>query len=297
MDNNEVSKILLDRRYMISTVIFITVFSVLFMIIYSPFSDTSWLGFAPRMRLVLSVSYYLVAVSVLIVSKLLMSALSHKIRFNTFRYVLWLIGEYLLLSLFYNFFSIIYQRLFIGQEQGIIWLRSFLCVAAIMTVPYVIATLYAAYRSKAEELAMERYERSVLAENAADVQRNAMVNLRDYNGTVRLSLDAESLYYVESQDNYVKIYYESEGKIHNYMLRCSTKNIESAFAGTQLVRCHRSFIVNISKIKVVRNEKGTMYIELKHQGMRHIPVSKNYAQVFSAALLAAEMSVKVKQAV
>ena len=61
------------------------------------------------------------------------------------------------------------------------------------------------------------------------------------------------------------------------MLRSTTKAIETKF-GSWLIRCHRGYLVNKSKISIFRNDRDGMYIRLMHDGIRQIPVSKSYAQ-------------------
>lgn len=286
MKQHEIPKFLLDRNYMMFTVLFIAMFTAVFLLIYSPFSQTMWLGFSHPSQGLFTAGFFIVAVALMLVSKQIMYWAQSRIVFSPARYVLWLVAELLVISLFYNFFTAVWVRSNGGEFVDTVWLRSFLCVTAILALPYAIATLYAAYRSKAEELELERHNNALRNRSEGDNSKVSLVNMCDSNGNFRLSLDVDSLYYVESQDNYVKIYYQSEGKMHNYMLRCSTKTLESSFAGTSLVRCHRSYIVNLNKIKMLKNERNTTCVELKHVGIRPIPISKSYYESFMKAFSA-----------
>ena len=52
-----------------------------------------------------------------------------------------------------------------------------------------------------------------------------------------------------------------------------------------MVRCHRSYYVNPSHIKVLRKEKeGVIYAELDAQEVIHIPVTKRYYDRLSEML-------------
>ena len=81
---------------------------------------------------------------------------------------------------------------------------------------------------------------------------------------------------MESQDNYVKIHYENQGKLMSYMLRCRTKAVEEALAETSMVRCHRSYMVNVMKINHIRKGGKARYIVLSSDTIKPIPVSKSY---------------------
>ena len=46
--------------------------------------------------------------------------------------------------------------------------------------------------------------------------------------------------------------------------------------GTGMVRCHRSYIVNIAKIRFVGEEHRMHYISMDNETIKRIPVSKSY---------------------
>ena len=111
-----------------------------------------------------------------------------------------------------------------------------------------------------------------------------MVNLYDNSGTLRLTLNIESLYYLESEDNYIRVYYKHNDKVLSYMLRCRTRSIEESLKGSCMVRCHRSFIVNINKISVMEEERRMHYIRLDDESIKRIPVSKSYYDTLVTSL-------------
>ena len=135
-------------------------------------------------------------------------------------------------------------------------------------------TLFAAYKSKTEELQMLQYELSLVS--GESVVYPSLINLYDYNGALKFTINSDSLYYMESQDNYVKIYYENQGKLLSYMLRCRTKAIEENLAETSMVRCHRSYMVNVMKINHIKKGGKARYIVLSSDEIKPIPVSKSY---------------------
>ncbi len=271
--NRGIPKFLLDKRYLFGSVIFVMTFSFLFMAIYTPFSNTAWFDVTNRLDLGMTVTFYIVAVAIMLVSKMLMNSLQHRIRFTYMLYLLWVVAEIVVISLFYTYFTAVYIKPAEYMLSDIL-LKALGCILMIVAIPYIILTLYAAYRDKTEELEMLQYEMSLGEENA--VSYPSLVNLYDYNGTLKLTINAESLYYMESQDNYVKIYYENQDKLHSYMLRCRTKAIEESLSGTSMVRCHRSYMVNVMKINHIRKAAKSRYIVLSNEQIKPIPVSKSY---------------------
>lgn len=106
-----------------------------------------------------------------------------------------------------------------------------------------------------------------------------MYNFYDERGELKLSLKADALYYLEAADNYVKIHYAQAGKIHGLLIRNTLKNVEWRFRGKDLIRCHRSYIVNFGKVQMLRKEEGDVMLDFGDERLPNIPVSKSYQAV------------------
>lgn len=281
--NKKAPRYLLESRTLTGSVIFIVLFSILFMIIYGPYSSTSWLtlmfqeqessevysGFRMVMA---SVAFYLVAIAFLILSKVLLHQVHRRHPITNGQLMLWVGGEVVMESFIYTVFT----ELFVITDPNIflsILGRSILVLAFILIVPYVICVLYATTRY--QRLLLDRIGMNMVNDKTDNTDPK-LIHLVDSTGKLKMSICIDSLYYVESQDNYVKIYYEADGKLCNYMLRSTTKAIENKF-GEYLIRCHRGYIVNKNKIKIFRNDRDGMYIKLTHDGIKQIPVSKSYS--------------------
>jgi DNA-binding LytR/AlgR family response regulator len=196
-----------------------------------------------------------------------------KIDFTPLKYILWIMAEMVIISLFYTHFTYVFIT---PLEESIfnIMFKAFGCIILIIAIPYTIMTLYAAYKAKTEELQMLQYELSLVS--GESVVYPSLINLYDYNGALKFTINSDSLYYMESQDNYVKIFYENNGKILSYMLRSRTKTIEENLSDTSIVRCHRSYMVNVMKINHIKKGGKTRYIVLSSDEIKPIPVSKSY---------------------
>ncbi|MDP4223754.1 MAG: LytTR family DNA-binding domain-containing protein, partial [Bacteroidota bacterium] len=103
-----------------------------------------------------------------------------------------------------------------------------------------------------------------------------MIPFYDEKSVLKLSVKKENLLYLESEENYVSICYLNKGKISKYLLRDTLKRMEENFTGTEIVRCHRSYMVNFEKVRVIRKDKEGLKLELDYPSVMDIPVSKTY---------------------
>ena len=305
MQSREIPKYMISRRYISAIIAFIVAFSALFMEIYKPFSLAVWFSTNDTLHFSLTILFYVAAIVVLIASRSTMYALQDRFMMSINRYVVWLMGENIAISLLY---TIITLSLF--PEEGITFetlgTRALFCVTMILVIPNGLILFYAAYRAKCEEVEASEYQLQKLREEcrrlelmtkhekerreeaitqAAALDRSPrMINLYDNNNTLRLTISLDSLYYLESEDNYIKVHYKHNDKIATYMLRCRTKSVEEALRDTVMKRCHRSYIVNISKIRFIHDEHRLHFITLDDDSIRRLPLSKSYYESVLASL-------------
>lgn len=287
-------RFLLESRTLASSVIAIVIFSIIFMLIYGPYSSTSWLTLmadAPQSAELLtkfhavmaSIAFYFVAIAFLILSKVVLYHIGRKNQLINAHLISWIGGEVVMISFIYTVFTALFNLA--NPEMFLpIWGRSILVLSIIIIVPYVICLQHATNRHQQQLL--NRLGMDVVNDKTEDTDPK-LIHLVDNTGRLKMSISIDSLYYVESQDNYVKIYYDSDGKLCNYMLRSTTKAIEAKF-GDWLLRCHRGYLVNKNKIRIFRNDRDGMYIRLMHDGIRQIPVSKSYVQSIQRTLAHSE---------
>ncbi len=296
MARSEIPINLVSRTYISALILFILLFSGLFLLVYDSFDVSMWFSTKDMLCFLMTIIFYVASVVILIISRTVMYALQDRLLMTVARYLWWVLSECVAVALLY---TIITATMFPQPDVTIpdLALRSFLCTVMILSIPNGIVSFYAVYRSKCEELKASQYQLQRLREenvrlmtiretdkhNEASKQmlshadRNPrMVNLRDNSGTLRLTINIDTLYYLKSEDNYINVYYKHNDKIASYMLRCRTKLIEQMLQGTGMVRCHRSYIVNTAKIRFIGEEHRMHFLMLDDDSIKRIPVSKSY---------------------
>lgn len=197
--------------------------------------------------------------------------------------------------------NLIYARLIGIVELGtgdflIAMLVTFLLAIFPLTVN--IAMKYnrflALNQKEAQEIGQElkSYEQR-LAEQVVHSKENTspelplLLNLIAENEKDRLELLPEDLLYIESADNYSNVVYLKNGSPSRQLIRSSLKRLETQIAFPYIIRCHRSYMVNIRQIEEVSGNAQGYKLSFKTPGIDPVPVSRNYGPDVLAHLKAA----------
>ena len=154
----------------------------------------------------------------------------------------------------------------------------------ILLIPYAFSFLYLNLLEKSKQLNQlknrNRSKRNFInSQQSENKMAGDLVNFYDENDVLRLSIKLFNLYYVESDLNYVTVYYTQNEELKSFTLRSSLSKIENDYPSSPLIRSHRSFLINFDKVKSFQKEKEGGVIELDHPGTPSIPVSKTYIEV------------------
>jgi DNA-binding LytR/AlgR family response regulator len=103
-----------------------------------------------------------------------------------------------------------------------------------------------------------------------------MIPLRDEKGVLRMSLKRSDILYMQGSDNYVTVWYQAHSKVTRFMLRNTLRTMEDELKQESIIRCHRSYLVNVEKVKLIRREKEGLVLELDSIPPSIVPVSRTY---------------------
>lgn len=93
----------------------------------------------------------------------------------------------------------------------------------------------------------------LLNEKLIENQQEKIIHFESDYKNDELIIKPSSLIMIMAADNYIEVYYEIDGKIKNQMIRSSLTKAEKAISEYHyILKCHRSFIVNINHIAEVQ---------------------------------------------
>lgn len=279
--NKKLPSYLLGKYQLICTGTFSVLFAIIFLNIYIPFSDTAWFGLGQSDMFSGTLVFIFVSIMTLVISRTLMYRSKRLFEMSFLEYILWCIGEIVAIGAIYTNLTMEITGGMGGKGLEIFG-RSLLYGTIALGIPYILSGMYFSIIDKNTTIRLMSYENVVTDEPPVHESSLQKITLYDNSGSLKMSLNLDSLYYIESDDNYIKVWYtDSKGELKQYMLRCRLKTVEESFKGC-LVRCNRKYIVNIEKVKVLRKESDAYVLELDNEAIPTLPVTKTYTDIVLA---------------
>lgn len=235
-----------------------------------PFStDTSWH--------ILVCIMVLIGMAVAALSRWLMKFYStrHTVTYNS--YILWIVAEILAMTAVYTAISSFMNV----KPFFVIFETVFFKVVRILLIPYIMSYVYFIWQEKSHQLKLIKSS----MEGEEVVAQRAYIQLHDERDKMQLSIRRENLLMLISSDNYVTVWYLNNNVPKQTMIRNNLKRISQYLEDTNVKRCHRSYMVNMDHVKLLRREKDGIFIELGIDGVPVVPISKTYSDSISQWLV------------
>lgn len=267
---------LLGKYQLIGAVTFSVLFAVVFLNIYIPFSETAWFRLGDSTMFAYTVAFVAISILFLVISRMLMYRSKKVLQLNYISYILWCAIEIIIICGLYTAMTM-GMPLEHNETHMDVFGRALLYGTISLGIPYLISGMYFAIIDKNNTIRLMNYENVVTDEPVKPEASMQKITLFDNSGALKLSLNPDNLYYIESDDNYIKVWYtDSKGELKQYMLRCRLKTVEEGFKGSGLVRCNRKYIVNIHKVATLRKESEGYVLDLENEAIPPLPVTKTY---------------------
>ena len=264
---------LLTKRSLTIMVTSAAAFAFLFIIIYEPFKEPHW-DEIPRFIFVACVlGIVLLGMSIVAISRVIMCYHAKKHPVTYLKYGAWVFVELVLMAVAFSVCSTL-----VGTQQDI-WEnfeKSLLYTSLILLIPYIVNITAFTLQDRNRRLReIEDDMDKAMQQRAANTMKG-LISFYDERGELQLSVTKDNLLYIESADNYMYIWYMKGNLPKKLMLRNTLKRTAELLGESNVMRCHRGYMVNMEQVKVLRREKENFYLELGIEGVKDIPVSKTY---------------------
>lgn len=273
-----IPKFIYSKANQIFMVLFVPFFALIFINLYRPLDfdriDDSFLrafdiSRESRVQLI-ALMMVLGGMIIAALSRFLMGLYTKRYTMTYIGYIVWIFGELLTMATTLTLATLLTDTTKTITE---LFKNSFVKTFLIVFIPYALCYIYFIWQENLRELRALRKQ----IERDETVLQKAYVQILDEKGEMRLSIRRENLVAIESADNYVCIYYLNGDKIKKSMVRNTLSRVAEHLNGSRIVRCHRSYMINIDHAKVLHRDKEGVFIEVGIEGVPDIPISRTYA--------------------
>ena len=144
-------------------------------------------------------------------------------------------------------------------------------VSAVFIFPMAGVFFFYRYRSLQNQIA-----HSVTTKNST-IDESLLVNFKGQGSKDQIMLSLGNFRYGQAQDNYVELVYVENEELKKFLLRTSLSNLSDSLSNSVIVRCHRSYLVNLLQVHAVTGGSSEIKLHIKAVDAP-IPVSKSYRE-------------------
>ena len=259
------------------------VFGEMFILFFQPVQCRTWVGSDWKFLLWVTI-VVLTAVACIALSRTIMYHHAKRHKISYLDYAIWIVGEVMAIAAVYAAFPIVAMRSFAAEwDLTLFYLfkETLFATAFTLLIPYAFVILWMVAKDRGEQIIRLQARQPRVVEETPE----EMYRFYDEKGDLKLSVKPSMVYFIEAADNYVMVYYMNAGKLEKSLIRNSLKSIEWRFRDKGLVRCHRSYIVNIRMVKLFRRQEGEVLLDFGDEKVPSVPVSKGYGESVMSMLM------------
>lgn len=218
---------------------------------------------------------------------------------NSFAEERWTVGREILVITLNILLIAVANRLYLdavlrpGENSGLNWLSTILVTFLVSLFPVTGLVILnyirqlKRYSQAAAKLPVHKPDSTSLQADDTSVKpldvENSTLTLIAENEKDALTFPAEALLFIESSDNYCTVVYLKNNQPVKPLLRSSLSRLEKQIDHSHVVRCHRSYVVNLNRVERVTGNAQGYKLHLL-DGQFQIPVARQYNDTLIAEL-------------
>lgn len=125
---------------------------------------------------------------------------------------------------------------------------------------------------------LKKYQKPVAVKHHTEAEVVSKLELVAENGKDTFEVLEANLLFIESADNYAVIHYAEGESLKKELLRSSLTRLEKQIGSENIVRCHRSFIVNLNRVEEVTGNAQGYKFHLQPLELI-VPVARKYSEL------------------
>ncbi|MGI9547178.1 MAG: LytTR family DNA-binding domain-containing protein [Flavobacteriaceae bacterium] len=116
---------------------------------------------------------------------------------------------------------------------------------------------------------------AILTNADSSFDQNLMIQFSGEGVKDNISIALADFIYARAQDNYIELIYLKNNILSRFLIRSSLNKFVKTLQYDFLVRCHRSYLINLYNVHSIKGGRQNLRIFMDHKDVV-IPVSKTY---------------------
>lgn len=150
---------------------------------------------------------------------------------------------------------------FLGDFHDMKWLSyglHIINISAVVMIPFIATHLIFSYTN------LKTNNREIFLNTKIENLVNQQFLFKGKYEKDKIALRLKNILCFKAQDNYVSIYYLEGSEVKKHLLRSTLMDIENKVLSNTIIRCHRSFIINITNVESYKRVKNKIQLKLKN---------------------------------
>ena len=250
---------------------FIGLYSVFFISVYTPFNINHWEN-----------NYYyryvLLGTIIVSISQFVLRPIFGLKTFKYYSLILWALFEmFIIATALHILYAIPFDQI---SDKIYDYLHTIWLVNVVTAVPYALVVIYLSFKEKLSDF--KKIERNTFGVDTT--KSNKLLTITGENDKVVLAIKYHQLLVVKSVGNYLEFYYLKGENLAKELVRARLKELEEKIVDTNVIKVHRSYMINVRYISSLKKTKKSYELIVQHIPDLVIPVSSGFKSSFEEAL-------------
>jgi hypothetical protein len=149
------------------------------------------------------------------------------------------------------------------------YLEFLIQVPVVLLFPIVGVFFFYRYRS------LQYLIEHILTTKERILDENQLIKFIGQGSKDQITLSLANFLYGKAQDNYVELCFLEKEELKTFLIRSSLSNLSESINNAAIIRCHRSYMVNLLHVSAIKGGAQEMTLNINPFDFT-IPVSKSY---------------------
>lgn len=268
------------------------IFAHLFLILFQPYGIHEEMANPSNPLLNKFLFFLSIAVTAVLGLSLSQFLLRPVLNFNEVaikKYLFWFLFEAFILTIISFGLSFIIPDLgnddFEKEIDVAFQLNNYFRALVVLLFPFVGTIIFIVIKELNSEVKELTHQMTTYRLKFKNTDASKTMDFKDENGQLEITIPLRQILFLESNNQYVMIYFLKGSTFKKHIIRNRLKNLLAETNDLPIKQCHRSFAVNLLQLKHVIRSNNKEFVVFKENDELKVPISKSFSEEMKQEIL------------